>query len=515
MQSFGKKHLEDVEPLVNTLEAVAPWCSIDTSSGNLTVILEPFNCFHAEMYADELSPDEFDLGEFRDDQRINLGSWVLRWLFDKLIEEEIRRDEVYRAKLNESVEKRLAAAAARANPPSRIPLPQPFAHDGGSARAPTTPKAKNGPGHHHPTTPGLAIGLATPAPPPPPLPGVPEGGATPVNQLNRQSSPISRLSVEKDDYFANAIHSVESQTAVKAPQTPAVDSAEDKAPKTPLTENAKDKDKDNGKAHFGKKFRMGMSFGSKKLGRSASQSAVEKPAVVDERAEESETSSTTGGGPGADKDGSDDDNFQGGVQTLRRDYDRQLTEAPDRPVASRIAPAPPNDAPRLPIPPGTRVILQEETSGGSAELYRGTVATTGADADDIEARGPRWLADVLLVNALPPKEPVKVSFVLHPWPPPGGGGPGALPPLVAAAADGNSNSNTRLNANRMLRVKKILAYVAERIDPPPEDPNEADPNALRPEEYLELYCNDQVGVFVFFLFTSGRLAAAGLGRASD
>lgn len=41
----------------------------------------------------------------------------------------------------------------------------------------------------------------------------------------------------------------------------------------------------------------------------------------------------------------------------------------------------------------------------------------------------------------------------------------------------------------MLRAKKILVYVAERIEPPPES---EDPNALRPEEYLELYCHNQV-----------------------
>jgi hypothetical protein len=41
----------------------------------------------------------------------------------------------------------------------------------------------------------------------------------------------------------------------------------------------------------------------------------------------------------------------------------------------------------------------------------------------------------------------------------------------------------------MLRVKKILAYVAERIEAAPETP---DPDALRPEDYLELYCYDQV-----------------------
>jgi WD repeat-containing protein 48 len=80
------------------------------------------------------------------------------------------------------------------------------------------------------------------------------------------------------------------------------------------------------------------------------------------------------------------------------------------------------------------------------------------------------------------KEPVKVSFILQPW-------QDLLPSI--AGADGNS----RLNANRMLRVKKILAYVAERIEPAPEVP---DSTALSPEEYLELYCYDQVG-FIFSL----------------
>jgi hypothetical protein len=44
----------------------------------------------------------------------------------------------------------------------------------------------------------------------------------------------------------------------------------------------------------------------------------------------------------------------------------------------------------------------------------------------------------------------------------------------------------------MLRAKKILSYVAERIEPAPEKP---DPNALKPEEYLDLYCHDQVRAF--------------------
>ena len=42
----------------------------------------------------------------------------------------------------------------------------------------------------------------------------------------------------------------------------------------------------------------------------------------------------------------------------------------------------------------------------------------------------------------------------------------------------------------MLRAKKILAYVAEHLESPAEIEN--DPEALKPEDYLELYCHNQV-----------------------
>jgi WD repeat-containing protein 48 len=97
---------------------------------------------------------------------------------------------------------------------------------------------------------------------------------------------------------------------------------------------------------------------------------------------------------------------------------------------------------------------------------------------------------------------VKVSFILEPW-------QGILPSI---ATDGYvffprriclcmythfHGRNTRLNANRMLRARKILAYVAERIEPGPPPPiptekAENTPPPLRPEDYLELYCQNQV-----------------------
>ena len=40
----------------------------------------------------------------------------------------------------------------------------------------------------------------------------------------------------------------------------------------------------------------------------------------------------------------------------------------------------------------------------------------------------------------------------------------------------------------MLRARKIMGYVAERIEPAP-NPNVP---SMAPEEYLELYCNNQL-----------------------
>ena len=91
---------------------------------------------------------------------------------------------------------------------------------------------------------------------------------------------------------------------------------------------------------------------------------------------------------------------------------------------------------------------------------------------------------------------MKVSFVLQPWQDllPSIAGPDGYVRHLLFSHPLTYSRNSRLNANRMLRVKKILAYVAERIEAAPEHP---DPNALKPEEYLELYCYDQVRTWYF------------------
>jgi WD repeat-containing protein 48 len=51
----------------------------------------------------------------------------------------------------------------------------------------------------------------------------------------------------------------------------------------------------------------------------------------------------------------------------------------------------------------------------------------------------------------------------------------------------------------MLRARKILGYVAERIEQPPTKEEAEEEGRLRPEEYLELWCNGQVCGYVTYM----------------
>jgi WD repeat-containing protein 48 len=343
------------------------------------------------MYADELLLEE--PVEFREDQRsesnfqakleiaykhvlVNLGKWVLRHIFSRLIDEMIKRDEVFRKELNENIKK----SGQRANAPTSIQMPSsPMASWQENSGSAATPRAN---GNSYPMTPGMGIGVATPAPLNH-LPGVPEDGAP----LDKRASQMSRASAEKTgDYFSST--PIATEAGSKPAATPS-ESQDSKAPKSPADADKEANGKDSSNV-FGKKFRMGMSFGSKKLGRSASTN-TEKPVVVEEKVEDGSETSENG-----EKEKEVDDSFFGVVQKIRNDYEKALQENPEQQVESGITPSLPNEAPVLKPPPLTTVIIQEETSGGSADLYRGTVATVGEDASLIEERAPMWLGEVLL-----------------------------------------------------------------------------------------------------------------------
>jgi len=143
-------------------------------------------------------------------------------------------------------------------------------------------------------------------------------------------------------------------------------------------------------------------------------------------------------------------------------------------LRSAITPSMPEDTPIIRPSQDTIILIAEQkvSVDGSMDLYRGTVASVGDDVDILESIAPGWLGELLLLDKLPRKEVVKISFSLKPH------SSSSLPDMLAG--------NSRLNANRMLRARKVLTYIAERIE------SDKIPQKEPVDSWLELICQEKV-----------------------
>lgn len=299
-----------------------------------------------------------------------------------------------------------------------------------------------------PTTPGMAIGLATPAIAP--LHAAQNSQRNPIltptaeegSQLER--SQTERSSGHEADYFSRTpVTNGKPQGSTEGSQ----DGTQEANPQSPAAEDTPTAQQKKTKAIFSKRFNM--TFNVKKFGNSAAEAA--KPAVAEEKAEDSDSKSSQ------TDDKAFEDNFFGGLQRTRQSYEEQVQQGATK-IDSLIAPSLPNETPVLKPPASTVILIQEDRpdSGGVADLFEGRVGNLGrtAEADLIEKKAPLWLADVLLrvcrcvgwrqarkrrhghtiahmltvsQNQIPLKDIVKVSFILEPH---------AKSPLPAVATDG-------------------------------------------------------------------------------
>lgn len=318
--------------------------------------------------------------------KVNLGKWILRYLFSNLIDEEIKRDAALRETL---LQKR--SIADRANPPSAIQIPEtPINGWKEAASGPassSTIRATNGL-HLPPATPGLAIGLATPG-------GVPHLGPLLTSTTEEDSSHLEKTQTQRSstqdqpDYFSRTPTTNGKSQADKEGSN---DSATENAPQSPAEDTPTDKKK--GKNLFAKKF--SMNFNMKKFAASTTTNETPKPAPLDEKAEDSDSRSNK------TDEKVYEDNLAGTLEKIRQNYEEQLLAGVTK-LEPQITPSLPVETPVLKPPASTTIIIQEDRpdSGGVADLFEGKVGSLGQQADLIEKCAPMWLGEVLLRVCLP------------------------------------------------------------------------------------------------------------------
>lgn len=307
---------------------------------------------------------------------VNLGKWVLRYLFAALLDEEVQRDHIIREGLQRK--DRLPV-----NEPMSIQMPHITVHEEQTNGSPINPRPSRGK-YSSMFTPGLSIGLATPGVALSSPPSAAAGAGSPGLDNALQNS-VPRTPMERSgDYFSAKPLPIATE-ASKVAMTPSEADDEGALSPTELDKNGAAK---ASAASRGKRFRI--SFTGKKLARAQIAEPI-KPPPVEEQAEDSDSRSSKA------EEKSYDDSFLGTLQQMRSEYEEQL-EASDEPITSLIIPAPEQEAPLLKPPQGTTIIIQEDRPdvAGVSDLFEGSLGTLGKQADLIEKVAPAWLGNVLL-----------------------------------------------------------------------------------------------------------------------
>lgn len=321
---------------------------------------------------------------------VNLGKWILRWLFAPLVDEEIRRDIEYRENAVARAEELSGSTPFGTSAPGDdIPrsVGIPISHDSRTTLRPGMdfPGSPNTPGFGiHAGTPSSANYLSTSmqssvSPFPafdaetPDVPG--------SNNLHSDAVPSS-FSDRSSDYFSSR-PPVPQQDNEKNPASPGDGTSAAGAPQSAAEPDKEERKR--GGSLFGKKFRMDF---PKKLTRTSTDT---KPQIQEEKVEGSEIESIK-------EEKTYEANISGVIDRIRFDYDEFLATNPNRDLTTAITPSLENETPRIDIPRRTAVFIQEETgdTAVASDLYRGSVGRMGQDIDRLEKSIPHWLGELLL-----------------------------------------------------------------------------------------------------------------------
>lgn len=453
ISDFGVADMHKIAEELQSTTAVGSWCSVNTRVGALTVEMDPRNLLDAETYFDAI-PTRETLDFDSRNQRFNIGKWMLRNLFDGVIQAEKARDvrELARMRQRRPGKLNLGDLAISRDHAAGQETPR------ASANTPTF--ASKNPYASAMSTPGASIGLATPAPIYNPK----------TNGNGHQSEgSVSSLASSKDsptspttpgDYFSSP-HGTKDPDATPmgtGPSTPGGNQ-----PKTPggsgLMKNMK-------WLRSSKTAKTPMPE-SKKQSATTDNATIPTP-VLNFSAKRPDEPVT---------------NFKELVDHSRKRFLRSSTQpalsGAEKPTSWMATLEP---MPELVIPANVEISLADfrPGEGEAKDIYRGTVGGLATDLDSVAPLLPLYLCQILLLNEIPPHmqnlEGNKHYFSFVPR------------PQTRLQDPFNTSPSTlmRLGAARSLRIRKALTYISQRLSP---EVVESEGAGRKEEEWLEIVVN--------------------------
>ncbi|PLW12701.1 hypothetical protein PCANC_14430 [Puccinia coronata f. sp. avenae] len=478
--------LKLVKERIEGQATVGTWCTVEIQTGLLAVHLDENRCFDGEVYADEAGLSEEVLGQMKEDHRISLGKWIISNLFEGFVKHQTR------LRLQNEVTAKVPNAHDATSPTNTI-------QSGGevdSDEQKTSDERSEFSYSHHlagkpfvPRTPGMTIALATTALTPAILPDlktvVGSNWATKNNQHGGDSAS------HHHDYFSlpRLVETDEEQLADGGVTPGGLDSCTDASSSYSSSLNPLPSPRRASPA-----LASNDGFSNGQLAESSAASWTSTATTSSSAVQPNSAnifSRFRSLGRGQKRRNSQDQNAPPVISNpipYREDGDQAEQDAQKRILAEKtkvqqahmvqsilsqpFQPCGEVDAPKLTLPPETTILISEEEpeSGAWEVSYRGLVSTTHLDIDILMNVLPGWLLGFLHGNRVSAKEgggAIKVTFVLQPE---DGKDIVGLPELP--------NGNARLTASRVLRMKKVAAYVFQKLEssaPKHDDQHEPPP----------------------------------------
>ncbi|KAJ3213199.1 hypothetical protein HDU67_003177 [Dinochytrium kinnereticum] len=500
----GKSLYERVVEMETTFEWIANWCTLDNKNGYLTVHLDESKCYDAEMYHEDSGCEYKPAME---DQRINIGRWVLTNLFLCYLHATAQRVPAA-ALLHRDFYLGALTYTDRGAPPEESLIylygqevnygtPPPPVVDSHQAEDQDDNTAlgltdwKNSPTRNGDAATTLALDLARNT-------TVNEDDDGGVKDRGRRAEARRRDTPNSmDTSGSSASTSSESSSIPSFPPLAPPESSLPKPsltipppPSTPPPVSARHHSRSislnvvlgSGEALRGQEPAMpphppfGVGEGKRRKSLDSAMRVLEKGKMMfggRRRSKSREGVLAVAGERGGEKEGKPVEQVGGDtaapVVAVDVDVGGRGVEAMESAlevvkdlIANPIDFSPsPEDIPPIRLPPSVPIILSIEESsdvGAFLDQFRSTVGGLGwvREALRLDEHIPKWVYDGIIDSKTLLKDPSKMSFILLPHP------TSNLPDLP--------NNTNRLSSNRMLRIRKLLSYVVENvsIDPPPD-----------------------------------------------
>ncbi|CCH42737.1 putative WD repeat-containing protein [Wickerhamomyces ciferrii] len=453
LRNFGNNvGFEDVIDKYQTEEILPTWCRVSIKAGRLFISLSESSYLNTELYGDDF--EEYGL-KLDPETRFSIGKIVIQSIFQKFIQYQLKKDNDLREQRIKDIK-----GVSKLHILSKL-----SSHD--STPIQSLPQsAAQTPIDEHKTFFSDKLSDTLSSLPPSSAPAVLTQESEPINISTKQKKDENGTSTPSS-FRKLRLFGKKSKTQVPISEEQLNNESDLQPPPPQTAPNLSNNINNNDTTTTEPK--------ESQLTQQLQSLQLNQTNGTDNQSNKSQPNSEPGSKDPSRKSSNVEieDTFQSVLNEIKSIYDslhhvHQLHN-------TQLTPLPHADAPIIELPNDLIIIINERIGGSSNEIDLYSEFLDDLKFPILEQFLPKWIGNLLLKNKYNIKEFPKVGFTISRHP-------------NITNVPNITNGNCRLNAYNMLRVRRILTYITDRMESKTSEMQ----HHVKAEEWLEVLCNDEV-----------------------